>query len=62
MNIILIVILVANGRSYTETPIYAIEYPTEARCMAAAATYEKSGFTFKKAVCVPKVVPESVTK
>lgn len=52
---ILVVILVVNGRSYHEEPIYAKEFPSQAACQAVAATYPTSGFNYQKAVCVPKL-------
>jgi len=55
MKIILIVILVSNGRFYTETPMYTIEFPTEAACLEKAVTYAKRGINYEAAVCVPKV-------
>ena len=57
MKVLLLIIMVANGRSYNETPSYAVEYPTEAECQAVAATYPTKGINFEKAVCIPKFQP-----
>lgn len=58
MKILLLVIAVANGRFYHETPMYAVEYPTEEACAKVAATYPTKGVNFEKAVCIPKLSME----
>lgn len=55
MLTVLLVIAVSNGNPYRETPVYVIEYPTEAACQVAAGQYPTVGLEFKKAVCLPKV-------
>ena len=49
MKVLLLVILVSNGRFYNETPMYSVEYPTEKECLVAA-TYQTNGVDFEKAV------------
>jgi hypothetical protein len=51
---ILVVIFVANGKSYEE-PVYAKKYDSEQVCKTYAAKYPKSGTAYKTAVCVPLV-------
>ena len=57
MKTLLLIIMVANGHSYHEQPMYAVEYPTEAACQAVAATYPTKGVNFEKAICIPKFQP-----
>lgn len=60
MKIILIVILVSNGRFYHEEPVFFVEHPTEQSCLEAASKYAVRGINYTRTMCVPKVqLPKS---